>query len=65
VAALVGAHITVTALTWRDLQSRTEDQVRGPKRLWQFLSALQMGNSLAYWVFARKSGPALHFVEGS
>ena len=33
-------------------------KIRGPKWVWRLASAEQMGNSLAYWLFARKSaGP--------
>jgi hypothetical protein len=52
----------VTALTWRDLQARRPAQVRGPKQLWKVLAALNMGNSAAYWLFARKRDTALHLV---
>ncbi|HXL87869.1 MAG TPA: hypothetical protein VN969_02620 [Streptosporangiaceae bacterium] len=55
-AALAVAHVTVTALTWRDLRRRPAAQVRGSKKFWQVFSALNMGNSLLYWLFARRPG---------
>jgi hypothetical protein len=56
IAAILALHLGVTALTWRDIRRRSDDQIRGSKRLWRGASALQMGNSLAYWVFGRKQG---------
>jgi hypothetical protein len=62
VAVLLVAHVCVTALTWHDLQARSQTQVRGPKQLWKVLSALNMSNSAAYWLFARKHDSTLHLV---
>jgi uncharacterized membrane protein len=53
-AVLLVAHLVVTSFTWRDLRSRSADQVRGPKRLWQVASAANMSNSLAYFLFGRR-----------
>jgi hypothetical protein len=50
------AHVIITALTWRDLRHRTDDQVRGSKRAWRVASALNTLGSLAYWLFGRQSG---------
>jgi len=50
----VVAHVIVVTLTWRDIRYRTDDQIRGSKRLWRIASAGQMGNALVYWLFARK-----------
>ncbi|MBC7724627.1 MAG: hypothetical protein H7146_07750 [Burkholderiaceae bacterium] len=44
----------VIALTWRDLNRRTDAQVRGSKPLWRIASVLNMGGSGAYWAFGRK-----------
>jgi hypothetical protein len=51
---LVAVHVVVAALTWRDIRHRDQFQIRGPKWVWRLASAVQMGNSLAYWLFARK-----------
>jgi hypothetical protein len=53
-AGLLVAHLIVTSLTWRDLRHRSDEQVRGPKRLWRVASAANMSNSLAYVVFGRR-----------
>jgi hypothetical protein len=52
IAAVV--HVTVMALTWRDLRSRPAGQVRGPKVLWLVASALNTSGSAAYWLFGRR-----------
>jgi hypothetical protein len=48
------AHLVVTALTWRDMANRADGEVRGSKRFWRIASAVQTGNSLAYWLFGRR-----------
>jgi hypothetical protein len=48
---------------WRDLSRRTDDQVRGRKNLWRALLLLNPGNSLIYWLFARRAAP-LGMAEG-
>ncbi len=53
-AALAVAHVTVTALTWRDLQHRPPEQIRGNKKFWRVASALNMTNSAVYWLFGRR-----------
>ena len=52
---LIVVHIVVAILTWRDISHRDQSQIRGPKWIWRVASIVQMGNSLAYWLFARKS----------
>jgi hypothetical protein len=46
--------VIVTALTWRDIGRRRDDQIRGSKRMWRIFSAAQMGNSLIYWLVGRR-----------
>jgi len=55
--AIAVGHLTVTALTWRDLQRRPDDLVRGDKRVWRVLSALNTANSAVYWLIGRRSRP--------
>jgi hypothetical protein len=57
VAVVIG-HILVTALTWRDLNHRSGDQLRGSKTFWRVVSALNTTGSLAYILLARKRGSA-------
>lgn len=53
-AAIGVVHLTVMALTWRDLRGRPAGQVRGHKKFWQVASALNTTGSAAYWVFGRR-----------
>ena len=53
-ATVAVVHVTVMALTWRDLRSRSAGQVRGPKKLWRVASALNTTGSAAYWLFGRR-----------
>lgn len=55
VLAVIGAvHLTVMALTWRDLRHRPAGQVRGNKKFWRAASALNTSGSAAYWLFGRR-----------
>ncbi|MGO4102432.1 PLD nuclease N-terminal domain-containing protein [Leifsonia sp. YAF41] len=47
-------HVIVLILTWRDIASRTDDEVRGNKAVWRVASALNTIGSVAYWIFGRK-----------
>jgi hypothetical protein len=42
------------ARAWRDLNRRPESQVRGSKRMWRVLMALNPGNSVLYWLVGRR-----------
>jgi len=53
-AIIAVVHITIMALTWRDLRSRPPGQIRGPKQLWRVASALNTSGSAAYWLFGRR-----------
>ena len=54
---LIGlGHVAVTALTWRDIKRRQPAQIRGDKRMWRVLTALNTGNSVVYWVIGRRRG---------
>jgi hypothetical protein len=58
IAAVV--HVTVTALTWRDLRSRPAGEVRGNKKLWWMASAVNTTGSAAYWLFGRRRAHQRH-----
>jgi hypothetical protein len=49
-------HVAVTALTWRDLQKRPAEQIRGNKMIWRVVSAANTMGSAAYWLFGRRRG---------
>lgn len=40
-------------LAWRDLERRTDSEVRGSKRAWRVLVTMNPGNALIYWLFGR------------
>ena len=43
----------VTPFMWRDLRSRSPEQVRGPNWLWWLLSS-NLSGSAAYWLVGRR-----------
>ena len=47
-------HLTVARLTWRDLQSRPDDQIRGPKMFWRVASGVNTLGSIGYWLVGRR-----------
>jgi hypothetical protein len=47
-------HLSVLALTWRDINRRPSRQLRGSKRLWRTASALNTLGAAAYWLAARR-----------
>jgi hypothetical protein len=51
---VVAAQTISSALAWRDLDQRSDDQVRGPKNLWRFIVTINPGNSIAYWLLGRR-----------
>jgi hypothetical protein len=57
IAAILVGHLAVTALTWRDLRHRADDQVRGKKKWWRVATAANSSNSLLYLLFGRKKTP--------
>ncbi len=54
VVALAAAATASGILALRDLHRRRPDQVRGSKRLWRVLIALNPGNSVLYWLVGRR-----------
>ncbi len=53
-AAFTVVHVVVVTLTWRDIRSRPEEQVRGNKRFWRVFSALNTANAVVYWLVGRR-----------
>jgi hypothetical protein len=52
--AVVIGHVIVTAFTWRDIRNRSPRQIRGGKRLWRVLSAVNTLGSVGYWLIGRR-----------
>jgi hypothetical protein len=53
-AAILAAHVVIASFTWRDLRSRSADEVRGSKRVWRAASALNTLGSMAYVLIGRR-----------
>jgi hypothetical protein len=54
IIAVLVVHTAIAALTWRDLQHRPAEQVRGSKKLWRVASAANTVGSVAYLAIGRK-----------
>lgn len=54
ITALALASTVSGTLAWRDLSRRSPADVRGSKRFWRVVIALNPGNSLLYWLFGRR-----------
>ncbi len=46
-------HLAVAAWTWRDIDRRPAERVRGSKTVWKVASALNTLGAVAYWVAGR------------
>lgn len=51
-------HVLVAAWTWRDIQQRPAQKIRGSKGLWRLLSAANTLGSASYWLVGRRYGPS-------
>jgi 4-hydroxybenzoate polyprenyltransferase len=52
--AIAVVHLTVARLTWRDIQSRPADQIRGNKTFWRVASGVNTLGSVGYWLLGRR-----------
>jgi hypothetical protein len=50
-------HVLLAAWTWRDIRQRPTQQIRGSKRFWRLLSAVNTLGSAGYWLVGRRYGP--------
>lgn len=53
-ASVVVVDLVLAVLAWRDITRRTDDAVRGSKRMWRLAIMANPGNALAYWVVGRR-----------
>jgi hypothetical protein len=51
---LVPIEVILAVLAWKDLARRTDEQVRGNKRMWRWFIAVNPGNSMVYWLLGRR-----------
>ena len=47
-------HVIAWTLTWRDLQDRPAEQIRGNKVFWRVASGLNTLGSVGYWLIGRR-----------
>ncbi len=50
------SHVILTALVWRDISRRDPAELRGSKKFWRVVTALNTGNHLLYWLVGRRRG---------
>ncbi|MFI7117415.1 PLD nuclease N-terminal domain-containing protein [Amycolatopsis sp. NPDC049868] len=61
---LIGVQVTLAAIAWTDLALRPSTEVRGPKRRWALIIAINFAGPLAYLTWGRRPvDPATHVVE--
>ena len=65
IAAVVVVEAISAALAYRDLARRPAESVRGPKRLWRIVMAVNPGNSIAYWIAGRRPEPTATVICSS
>ena len=53
-ALAVTVHLLLTTLVWKDIGRRADAELRGGKRLWRVLTALNTGNHLVYLAVGRR-----------
>ena len=54
IAAVVAVEVVSATYAYRDLSKRSDESVRGPKRMWRIVMALNPGNSIIYWLLGRR-----------
>jgi hypothetical protein len=50
----VSAQISLAATAWTDLARRSAAEVKGPKRVWAFVIAINFIGPISYLVFGRR-----------
>jgi hypothetical protein len=45
---VLGLHLLIVGLAWRDISRRSPAQLRGSKTLWRAVTALNAGNVVVY-----------------
>jgi phage terminase large subunit-like protein len=54
VAIIVPIQLVSAVLTRRDMARRNDRQIRGNRKFWRVFVWLNPGNSLIYWLLARR-----------
>jgi hypothetical protein len=53
-AIIVPIQVSSAVLAWRDMARRNDEQMRGNRKFWGVFVWLNPGNSLIYWLLARR-----------
>jgi hypothetical protein len=51
---IVAVEVVAAAFAWRDLNRRSDGQVRGNKKAWRAFIAMNPGNAIVYWLAGRR-----------
>jgi hypothetical protein len=54
----LAAQAAVAPVILRDLQKRTDDEIRGPRMLWRLWGSTNLVGAAVYWFFGRKPAAA-------
>ncbi|MFD8496047.1 PLD nuclease N-terminal domain-containing protein [Amycolatopsis sp. NPDC059657] len=54
IAFAAGVQLTLAAVAWTDLAVRPASEIRGPKRMWAWVIAINFLGPLAYLSFGRR-----------
>ncbi|NYI77544.1 hypothetical protein [Nocardioides panzhihuensis] len=54
----LAAQVVVAPVILRDLQSRSDDELRGPRLLWRLWGSTNLLGAAAYWFVGRKPAKA-------
>lgn len=61
---LTGVQLTLAAVAWTDLAMRPAAEIRGSKRRWALIIAVNFAGPIAYLTWGRRPmNPATHAVE--
>ncbi len=53
-AIIAPVQVSSAVLAWRDMARRSDEQIRGNRKFWRVFVLLNPGNSLIYWLLARR-----------
>ncbi|SOD72821.1 hypothetical protein SAMN05892883_2152 [Jatrophihabitans sp. GAS493] len=54
-SVLVVAEIVLAVFAWRDLSRRSDEQIRGNRKVWRVIITVNPGNSMLYWLLGRRN----------
>jgi len=51
---IIAVEVVAAALAWRDLNHRSDGQIRGNRKAWRAFIAMNPGNAIVYWLAGRR-----------